>query len=56
MDPRLPTSTLFRLGLAGLGLIQLTDGLYALVRPRSFYEDFPPGAAGWRRSRPTTRT
>ena len=29
-----------------LGAIQLTDGLYALFAPRSFYEDFPFGR-GW---------
>ena len=29
-----------------LGVIQLTDGLYALFAPRSFYEDFPAGR-GW---------
>jgi hypothetical protein len=29
-----------------LGAIQLTDGLYALFAPRSFYEDFPLGR-GW---------
>jgi hypothetical protein len=47
MDQRpIPHPTLFRLGLAGLGLIQLTDGLYALLWPRSFYEDFPLGR-GW---------
>jgi hypothetical protein len=32
--------------LAVLGAIQLTDGLYALFAPRSFYEDFPLGR-GW---------
>jgi hypothetical protein len=47
MSPRpVPHPTLFRLGLAGLGLIQLTDGLYALFFPRSFYRDFPLGR-GW---------
>ncbi|HYI36015.1 MAG TPA: hypothetical protein VEX39_05400 [Thermoleophilaceae bacterium] len=47
MDDRpVPHPTLFRLGLAGLGLIQLTNGLYALFWPRSFYEDFPLGR-GW---------
>jgi hypothetical protein len=29
-----------------LGAVQLTDGLYALFAPRSFYEDFPLGR-GW---------
>ncbi len=32
--------------LAGLGAIQATDGLYALLAPRSFYDDFPLGR-GW---------
>lgn len=32
--------------LAVLGAVQLTDGLYALLAPRSFYEDFPAGR-GW---------
>jgi hypothetical protein len=42
----LPHPTLFRLGLAALGLIQATNGLYALVSPRGFYDDFPAGR-GW---------
>jgi len=32
--------------LAALGLIQLLDGLYALLAPSSFYGDFPLGR-GW---------
>lgn len=32
--------------LAILGAIQATDGLYALLAPRSFYDDFPLGR-GW---------
>ena len=36
----------FRAVLGVLGAIQLTDGLYALFAPRSFYEDFPLGR-GW---------
>ncbi len=35
-----------RAALAILGLIQLVDGLYALLAPRSFYDDFPVGR-GW---------
>ena len=35
-----------RVVLAVLGAVQLTDGLYALLAPRSFYEDFPAGR-GW---------
>ncbi len=38
--------TAIRIALGALGLIQLTDGLYALFAPRSFYEDFPLGR-GW---------
>ena len=38
MDPRpVPHPTLFRLGLAGLGLIQLTDGLRTLRQRRPIY-------------------
>jgi hypothetical protein len=32
--------------LGVLGAIQLTDGIYALFAPRSFYDDFPLGR-GW---------
>jgi hypothetical protein len=32
--------------LGVLGAVQLTDGLYALLAPRSFYDDFPLGR-GW---------
>jgi hypothetical protein len=35
-----------RAALVVLGLIQLFDGLYALLGPRSFYDDFPLGR-GW---------
>ena len=36
----------FRAGLLGLGLVQLFDGLYALLAPRSFFDSFPLGR-GW---------
>lgn len=36
----------FRVVLLGIGLVQLFDGLYALLAPRSFYGDFPFGR-GW---------
>ena len=36
----------FRAVLGVLGAVQLIDGLYALLAPRSFYEDFPFGR-GW---------
>lgn len=36
----------FRAGLVGLGTLQAVNGLYALIAPRSFYEDFPFGR-GW---------
>ena len=32
--------------LGALGAVQLTDGIYALFAPRSFYDDFPAGR-GW---------
>jgi hypothetical protein len=35
-----------RAALIVLGVIQLVDGLYALLAPRSFYTDFPLGR-GW---------
>jgi hypothetical protein len=38
--------TALRAALAGVGLIQLFNGLYALFAPVSFYEDFPLGR-GW---------
>jgi alkylhydroperoxidase family enzyme len=39
-------SLAFRVGLLGLGLVQLVDGLYALLAPHSFFESFPLGR-GW---------
>jgi hypothetical protein len=36
----------FRAVLGILGAVQLTDGFYALLAPRSFYDDFPAGR-GW---------
>ncbi|HEY8001324.1 MAG TPA: carboxymuconolactone decarboxylase family protein [Solirubrobacterales bacterium] len=38
--------TAIRVALAGLGLVQVLDGLYALFAPSSFYNDFPLGR-GW---------
>jgi hypothetical protein len=37
---------IFRAGLGALAAVQAIDGLYALLAPRSFYEDFPLGR-GW---------
>lgn len=37
---------LFRAGLLALGAVQAVNGLYALLAPRSFYDDFPFGR-GW---------
>ena len=37
---------IFRAGLWALAAIQAIDGLYALLAPRSFYDDFPLGR-GW---------
>ncbi len=36
----------FRVVLLGLAAVQLFDGLYALLAPHSFYDDFPLGR-GW---------
>ena len=38
--------TVARAVLGVLAAVQVTDGLYALFAPRSFYEDFPLGR-GW---------
>lgn len=38
--------TLFRVGLGSLGGVQALLGVYALICPTSFYEDFPFGR-GW---------
>ena len=49
IDPdEIPASRrmIFRAGLWALALIQGFDGLYALLAPRSFYDDFPLGR-GW---------
>jgi hypothetical protein len=37
---------IFRLGLGALAVVQGFNGLYALLAPRSFYDDFPLGR-GW---------
>lgn len=42
----IPHPTLFRLSLVALGLVQATNGLYALLDPHGFYTDFPLGR-GW---------
>lgn len=42
----IPNPTLFRLSLVALGLVQATNGIYALLDPRGFYSDFPLGR-GW---------
>lgn len=41
-----PPNWVARAVLGVLGAVQLTDGLYALFAPRSFYDDFPLGR-GW---------
>lgn len=46
MQSRAPSRTACRLVLGLLGAVQLTDGFYALLAPRSFYDDFPVGR-GW---------
>lgn len=40
------SSSVFRVVLGTLGLVQLANGLLALLAPRAFYEDFPFGR-GW---------
>jgi uncharacterized protein YjeT (DUF2065 family) len=39
-------ATAIRVALGAVGLIQVVDGLYALLAPSSFYNDFPVGR-GW---------
>jgi len=39
-------ATAIRVALGMVGAIQVVDGAYALLAPRSFYEDFPLGR-GW---------
>ena len=41
------TDKLTRGGLALLGLIGLQVGVWALLAPRSFYDDFPGGGRHW---------
>jgi hypothetical protein len=36
-----------RYGLLALAISQASTGLWALVAPRSFYDDFPAGRGGW---------
>jgi hypothetical protein len=36
-----------RYGLIAVAVGQASTGLWALVAPRSFYEDFPAGRGGW---------
>ena len=36
---------IFRAGLGALAAVQAVDGLYALLAPQSFYDDFPFGRA-----------
>ena len=46
MDPLGAPRPAARLVLGLLAAVQLTDGLYALLAPRSFFDDFPLGR-GW---------
>lgn len=41
-----PHPALARVVLVALGAVQTLDGLYALLSPRGFYDDFP-GGRGW---------
>lgn len=45
-DRALPNPTVFRAGLLALGGVQAYLGLYALLAPLGFYENFPFGR-GW---------
>jgi hypothetical protein len=46
MDPLGAPRAAFRAVLGVLAAVQTTNGFYALLAPRSFYEDFPLGR-GW---------
>jgi AhpD family alkylhydroperoxidase len=46
-DRPVPHPIAFRAVMIGLGLVQTVNGLWALLAPRSFYDDFPPGRGGW---------
>ncbi len=46
-DRPVPHPIAFRAVMAGLGIVQLVDGAWALFFPHSFYTDFPPGRGGW---------
>src|SRR5437764_2372097 len=47
MPERVPHSPIFRVILIPLGLVQAMNGFWALLAPRSFYDDFPAGRGGW---------
>jgi AhpD family alkylhydroperoxidase len=42
-----PNPIAFRAVMIALGAVQTFDGVWALVAPRSFYDDFPLGLGGW---------
>src|SRR3954462_7430227 len=42
-----PHRIVFRAVMIGLGAVQAFNGVWALLAPRSFYDDFPPGRGGW---------
>jgi len=47
-DPRpVPAPLFMRVVLIGLGAVNVVDGVWALLSPRSFYDDFPAGRGGW---------
>jgi hypothetical protein len=48
MDGSLTTRRLeARVIMVGLGGIQFINGIWAVIAPRSFYDDFPLGIGGW---------
>lgn len=46
-DPVAARPGIFRGGLLVLAATQVVTGLWALVAPRSFYDDFPGGGRDW---------
>jgi AhpD family alkylhydroperoxidase len=43
----LPYPNAFRAVMGALGAVQLVNGVWAVLAPRSFYDDFPAGRGGW---------
>jgi AhpD family alkylhydroperoxidase len=43
----LPHPNAFRAVMGALGAVQFVNGIWAVLAPRSFYDDFPAGRGGW---------